>query len=76
MGGFLTYMRGLKPRNRFGFTFGSYGWAQIGFKELEAGMQEAGIELISPGKYFQFIPDSDQLDSLKDIVDQIKQKLS
>ena len=74
IGGFLTYMIGLKPRNRFGFTFGSYGWATIGFKELEASVAEAGIELITEGKYFQFVPDEVQLDSLQDVVGQIKQK--
>jgi flavorubredoxin len=75
VGGFLTYLRGLRPRNKFGFTFGSYGWSKIGFKELEDYLKGAGIELISEGKYFQYIPDSEELESLKDIVAKIKELL-
>ncbi|MFH2138000.1 MAG: MBL fold metallo-hydrolase [Candidatus Omnitrophota bacterium] len=75
MAGFLTYMAGLKPKNRFGFTFGSYGWATVGFKELEAFVKESGIELISEGKYVKFIPDQQELDSLREISVKIKEKL-
>jgi flavorubredoxin len=67
IGGFLTYLKGLKPRNRFGFTFGSYGWSKVGFKELEDSLKEAGMELISEGKYFQYIPDEEELKSLQDV---------
>lgn len=27
MAAFLTYLKGLKPKNKIGFVFGSYGWA-------------------------------------------------
>lgn len=76
VGGFLTYLKGLKPKNRYGFTFGSYGWAKVGFKELEDSLKEAGIELIAEGKYFNYIPDDAELESLKDIVVKIKDLLS
>ena len=75
VGGFLTYMKGLKPKNRYGVTFGSYGWATIGFKDLEQGVKESGIELLEEGRYFRFMPDESDLNSLKDIVDTIKTKL-
>ena len=75
IGGFLTYLKGLKPKNRFGFTFGSYGWSSVGFKELEDSLKEAGMELISDGKYFKYIPDKDELECLKDIVKKIKEVL-
>jgi flavorubredoxin len=35
MGGFLTYLKGLKPRNRIGFVFGSYGWGGQAVGEIE-----------------------------------------
>jgi flavorubredoxin len=75
MGGFLTYLKGLKPAKRYGFTFGSYGWAKIGFKELETFIKEAGIELIGEGRYFQFIPSEVDLETLKDVVGNIKDVL-
>ncbi|MBI4845498.1 MAG: FprA family A-type flavoprotein [Candidatus Omnitrophica bacterium] len=75
VGGFLTYLKGLKPKNRFGFTFGSYGWAKSGFKELEDALKEAGINLISEGRYVQYMPDDDELAKLKETVLLIKKTL-
>ena len=43
---FLAYMRGLKPMNKFGAGFGSYGWAGGARKFVEEQMQLAGIEVI------------------------------
>lgn len=72
MGAFLTYLKGLKPRNRYGFTFGSYGWAKAGFKELEDSLKEAGMELISEGVYMNYVPDDTELENLKEVVLKIK----
>ena len=35
MGGFLTYLVGLRPRNRTGFVFGSYGWGGQAVGEIK-----------------------------------------
>ena len=43
---FLAYMRGLKPMNKFGAGFGSYGWAGGAKKFVEEQMRLAGIEII------------------------------
>ncbi|UCC94543.1 MAG: FprA family A-type flavoprotein [Candidatus Omnitrophota bacterium] len=75
IGGFLTYLEGLKPKNRFGFTFGSYGWVKAGFAGLEDSLKNAGIELISEGRYFQYVPDEKELESLKDVVSKMKDVL-
>lgn len=42
---FLTYMKGLKPINKVGFTFGSYGWFKNTLKDVEAVMQELKWEM-------------------------------
>ncbi len=76
MGGFLTYLKGLKPKNRFALSFGSYGWAKIGFKELEEGLKEAGMQIIEDGIYMQFVPDESDLEGLKGVVSKIKQLIS
>jgi len=75
VGGLISYLKGLKPKNRQGLTFGSYGWSKAGFKELENSLNDMGIKLLGEGKYFQFIPDEKELDSLKDVVSQIKKIL-
>lgn len=72
MGAFLTYVKGLKPKGRYGFTFGSYGWAKAGFKELEDSLKESGMELLAEGKYINYIPDNTELEGLKDIVTKVK----
>ena len=74
--GLLAYMKGLKPKNRFAFSFGSYGWAKVGFKELEESLQEAGMQLLSAGKYFQYVPDDQELESLQEVAVQVKELLA
>jgi flavorubredoxin len=76
IGGFLTYVKGLKPKSRFFSTFGSYGWSKAGFKELEDGLKEAGMQPIGEGRYFQFVPEDKDLDSLKDVVAKIQNIIS
>jgi flavorubredoxin len=73
MGAFLSYIKGLKPKNRYGFTFGSYGWAKAGFKELEDSLREAGMELSYEGKYFNWVPTAEGLDSLGEVVTKIRE---
>ncbi len=65
MGSLLTYLKGLRPKNRHAFVFGSYGWATTGFKDLEEGIKAGGMELQAPGCYVQFIPAAADLDTLK-----------
>jgi len=72
IGGFLTYLKGLKPKNRFACTFGSYGWSKSGFKELEDALSECGLDLIGSGKYFQFVPGDEDLETLEETVSNIK----
>ncbi len=62
VGGFLTYLKGLRPPAKVAGTFGSFGWSPKGGAEaaLEE-LKEARIpELIEPIK-FQFTPSEDEL---------------
>lgn len=74
MASLLTYMKGLKPKNRIACPFGSYGWATIGYKAMEADLAAAGFELPEKGAYFKFVPDEEELDSLSSIIEFIKSK--
>jgi flavorubredoxin len=75
LGSLLIYLKGLKPKNRFVFTFGSYGWAKKGFLDLENYLKEAGMQFFTEGKYFQYVPDKEELEGLKEIVIKIKNLL-
>ena len=57
---FLAYMRGLKPMNKIGAAFGSYGWAGGAKKVVEAEMQAAGIQMVESDIDFVFKPSGDE----------------
>ena len=43
--GFMQYVAGLKPKDRFGGAFGSYGWSSGATKQISARFEEIGFEL-------------------------------
>jgi flavorubredoxin len=57
---FLAYMRGLKPMNKFGASFGSYGWAGGAKKFVEEQMRLAGIDVIESDIDVTFRPTDDE----------------
>ncbi len=65
---FLTYFRGLSPKNsqRIGIAFGSYGWAPLGPKQVEAQMKEIGFEMPLPVITQQWIPSKEKLADIQD----------
>lgn len=65
MGGFLTYLKGLKPRNRIGYAFGSYGWGGQAVGEIEKVMKELKWELPFEGVNLKYIPDDEELSNVK-----------
>jgi flavorubredoxin len=76
MASFLMYLKGLKPKNRFALTFGSYGWATSGFKEFEESIRDAGFELMQEGMYIQYVPDEKDLEKLSAVVPVLKEKMA
>jgi flavorubredoxin len=67
MGGFLTYLKGLKPRNRIGFVFGSYGWGGQAVGEMEKILRELSWELPIKSININYIPDENDLINTKKI---------
>ena len=67
MGGFLTYMKGLKPLNRIGFVFGSYGWGGQAVGHVEDIMKELKWEMPMESVNIKFVPDEDELDKVRQI---------
>ena len=66
MGGFLTYLKGLRPRKRIGLAFGSYGWGGQAVGEIEAVMKGLGWEIPEKSINIKFIPDVTELNSVKE----------
>ena len=52
----LTYMQGLRPKNRIGGAFGSYGWSGEGAKIAHAWLESMGMEMPAPFVKTQWSP--------------------
>ena len=65
MGGFLTYLKGLKPKNRIGFVFGSYGWGGQAVGEIENILKDLSWDMPVEGINLNFVPDEKELADVK-----------
>lgn len=67
---FLTYMRGLSPKNEqhIGLAFGSYGWAPLGPKQVYAELENAKFQLPVPVVAQQWVPSEENLAELQGTV--------
>jgi len=61
MAGFLMYMRGLRPTNKIGAAFGSYGWSGEAVKLMNNAMEEMKFDIVEPGLRFKYVPDHEKL---------------
>ncbi len=59
---FLTYMKGLKPLNKIGAAFGSYGWSGEAPKQIIKELEAMKFDIVDPVKV-QYIPDSGVLEA-------------
>ena len=61
MANMLTYMKGLRPQNKIGATFGSFGWSGEGAQLIQEWMETMGFTLpLAPLKH-KFVPGEDTL---------------
>ena len=58
---FLAYMKGLRPKNKMGAFFGSYGWGGGAKRAAEAELKAAGVELVDSDLDFVFRPAEEEL---------------
>lgn len=67
LGGFLTYLKGLRPKKRIGFAFGSYGWGGQAVGEIEKVMNDLSWDLPVDSININYIPDKNELQNMKKI---------
>lgn len=65
---FLTYMKGLAPKNRKAIVFGSYGWGGQSVKQMEDILRSAQFEIMHSEKH-QYIPDRHYLEELTQTIE-------
>ena len=63
MSDFLTYMKGLKPQNKIGAAFGSYGWSGEAVKLINKEMEAMKFDVIDPGVRIQYVPEEKGLEA-------------
>ena len=61
LGDVLTYLKGLKPANRIGAVFGSYGWSGEAVKLLGQWLSDMQIEVVAEPVKSRFAPDESVL---------------
>jgi len=72
---FLAYMRGLKPMNKIGAAFGSFGWGGGAKRFIEEQMKLTDIELIENTLDYKFKPTDDEWQSAYDFGVMIAKKV-
>lgn len=60
---FLTYLKGLAPKERIAMAFGSYGWGGQSVGLIEKVLEECKFDLLEQVKV-QYIPDEDLLNDI------------
>jgi len=58
---FLTYLKGLRPKNRLFSAFGSYGWSGEAVKDMFEYARTMKLELFEPGIRVLYKPSEEEL---------------
>ncbi len=74
---FLTYMKGLKPKNKIGASFGSYGWSGESVKIVHQELAEMKFDMVDEaGLSVKFVPDENDIKACIELGEKIGKKLS
>ena len=60
VGGFLTYIRGLRPKDRISGAYGSYGWSGGGVKQIDIDLRSMNLTVLPPLE-FRYVPTEDDI---------------
>ncbi|MGM0771593.1 MAG: flavodoxin domain-containing protein, partial [Halobacteriota archaeon] len=65
--GFLTYLKGLRPKDKSAVAFGSYGWGGGAVKSIEDILGKARFDIIEPGLQVKYRPYEDDLRACREL---------
>ncbi|MGQ9688378.1 MAG: FprA family A-type flavoprotein [Desulfobaccales bacterium] len=71
VGQFLTYLKGLKPRNKAACAFGSYGWSGQAVGIITEELKAMGLTLAHEGFRVKYIPDPEELQQARALGDNL-----
>lgn len=72
---FLEELVALKPRDKIGAAFGSYGWGKGAVKRIEGRLGELGAEIVQPGLEIQYAPSVEELKTCVEFGKAVGQKI-
>jgi len=68
---FLTYMKGLKPKNKIAAAFGSYGWSGEAVKLINNELDAAKFDRIDDGVKIHYLPDTAGLEACRNLAQKV-----
>lgn len=71
----LTYIKGLRPQNKIGAAFGSFGWSGESVAKINEYLTAMKVELVHPGLKIKYIPGKDDLEQCFEMGKMIGEKL-
>lgn len=61
----LSYLKGLSPKGKKGFAFGSYGWGGQSIGIVNQALVDLGVEILMDPIRINYIPSKEQLEDLE-----------
>ena len=68
---FLTYLKGLRPRNKAAMAFGSFGWSGEAVKYINQELEAMKLKVVHEGIRIKYIPDHDELTAARKLGKQL-----
>ncbi|MCS4542009.1 MAG: FprA family A-type flavoprotein [Euryarchaeota archaeon] len=59
--GFLSFLKGLRPKGKIGAAFGSYGWGGGAVRAINEELKKAGFDVIEPGLEIKYVPNDNEI---------------
>jgi flavorubredoxin len=71
----MTYLKGLKPANKIGAVFGSYGWSGEATVHLKKMLEGMGVEMAGDILKVKFVPGDDTLEKCYSLGEEVAARL-
>ncbi len=71
----LMYMRGLKPKNKIGAAFGSYGWSGEAVKQITDALSAMSFDMVAEGPRALYVPDGDDLGACRELAVAVAERI-
>ncbi len=71
---FLTYLKGLRPRNKAAAAFGSFGWSGEAVKLINQELEAMKLRVVHEGLRVKYIPDPEELAAARSLGKKLAQE--